>query len=145
MAAGEYVSVSSQSDAEKVDLEFERQSLKDNADYEREELANIYKERGLTPELAVQVAEQLMEHDALAAHARDEIGITDVNQARPLQAAFSSAIAFTTGAALPLVIAWLAPLPQLIAMVALCSLVSLALLGWVCRAGRRSAANKSIC
>ena len=91
MAAGEYVSVSSQSDTERADLAMERKALAHHFDDEKEELAAIYVERGLTPELAHQVAEQLMQKDALGAHARDEIGITDVSQARPLQAAFSSA------------------------------------------------------
>tara|TARA_A100001518_G_scaffold161_1_gene146 strand:- start:1057 stop:1653 length:597 start_codon:yes stop_codon:yes gene_type:complete len=129
MAAGEYVSVSSQSDTERADLAMERKSLAHHFDDEKEELAAIYVERGLTPELAHQVAEQLMQKDALGAHARDEIGITDVSQARPLQAAFSSAVMFTLGALLPLLVAWWAPLVLLIPLVAIASLASLALLG----------------
>lgn len=101
MAAGEYVSVSSQSDTEKADLEQERKSLDENVEFERHELAEIYEARGLTPDLAIQVADQLMAHDALGAHARDEIGLTDGNAARPVQAALSSAATFTVGAALP--------------------------------------------
>ena len=131
MAAGEYVSVSSQSDTEKADLELERKSLAENIEFERDELAKIYESRGLTSELAARVAVQLMKHDALGAHARDEIGITDVGRARPIQAALSSAATFTTGALLPLLVAWLAPLSHLIALVATLSLVFLALLGGV--------------
>jgi VIT1/CCC1 family predicted Fe2+/Mn2+ transporter len=129
MAAGEYVSVSSQSDTEQADLKQERISLQQNIDFERNELAKIYEERGLTPDLAHQVAAQLMEHDALGAHARDEIGIIETTRARPIQAALSSAATFTLGAALPLITAWLIPLSQLIPIVALLSLVFLAVLG----------------
>ena len=105
MAAGEYVSVSSQADTEKADLELEKESLDNDFDYELNELAEIYQERGLDPDLAHQVAQALMEHDALGTHARDEIGISEAQPARPLQAAWSSAAAFTVGAALPLVAA----------------------------------------
>jgi len=129
MAAGEYVSVSSQSDTEKADLELEKQSLERDFEFEKLELAEIYQDRGLTPELATQVAEQLMDHDALGAHARDEIGISEISNARPIQAAFSSAGTFVVGAALPLLVAWLTPGPQLILAVALASLFFLALLG----------------
>lgn len=136
MAAGEYVSVSSQSDTEKADLELERKSLEENAEFEREELAKIYVSRGLKPDLAIQVADQLMLHDALGAHARDEIGITESGKARPIQAALSSAATFTTGALLPLLVAWVAPLSQLIGLVALFSLVFLAVMGGIAaRAG----------
>jgi VIT1/CCC1 family predicted Fe2+/Mn2+ transporter len=131
MAAGEYVSVSSQSDTEKADLELERKSLEDNIEFEKDELAQIYMARGVTSELAYQVADQLMAHDALGAHARDEIGITEGGKARPVQAALSSAATFTTGALLPLLVAWLAPLSQLILLVASLSLVFLAVLGVV--------------
>jgi VIT1/CCC1 family predicted Fe2+/Mn2+ transporter len=129
MAAGEYVSVSSQSDTEKADLGLEKQSLERDFEFEKLELAEIYQDRGLTPELAAQVAEQLMDHDALGAHARDEIGISEISNARPIQAAFSSAGTFVVGAALPLLVAWLTPGPQLILAVALASLFFLALLG----------------
>jgi VIT1/CCC1 family predicted Fe2+/Mn2+ transporter len=136
MAAGEYVSVSSQSDTENADLELERKSLADNAEFEKDELAQIYEARGLTSELASQVADQLMLHDALGAHARDEIGITDSGRARPTQAALSSAATFTIGAALPLLVAWLVPPSELIILVALSSLFCLAALGGIAaRAG----------
>ena len=129
MAAGEYVSVSSQSDTEQADLALERQALMEHFDAEQDELAVIYEARGLTPALATQVAEQLMASDALGAHARDEIGITETSQARPLQAAFSSAVTFTAGAMWPLLIAWWAPPPLLILLVALFSILFLAFLG----------------
>ena len=129
MAAGEYVSVSSQSDTEKADLELERRSLEQNFEFERDELAEIYEGRGLDPALAKQVANQLMAHDALGAHARDEIGISETANAQPVQAAFSSAGTFVVGAALPLMVAWAIPGPQLILAVAASSLVFLALLG----------------
>ena len=136
MAAGEYVSVSSQSDTENADLELERKSLAENAEFEKDELAKIYEARGLSSELASQVAEQLMSHDALAAHARDEIGITEGGKARPVQAALSSAATFTVGALLPLSVAWFSPLSRLIFLVATLSLVFLALLGGIAaRAG----------
>jgi len=136
MAAGEYVSVSSQADTEKADLVLESQSLKDNLESEKEELADIYQDRGVEPRLSQQVAEQLMAHDALGAHARDEIGIMNQGNARPVQAALSSAAAFTIGAALPLLVAWVVPVDSLIMAVALSSLVFLAVLGAVsARAG----------
>jgi VIT1/CCC1 family predicted Fe2+/Mn2+ transporter len=129
MAAGEYVSVSSQSDTENADLELEKISLEQNFELETEELADIYVERGIEPELARQVADQLMAHDALGAHARDEIGISHNVTARPVQAAFSSAATFTVGAAFPLMIAWAIPEARLIPAVTISSLVFLALLG----------------
>jgi VIT1/CCC1 family predicted Fe2+/Mn2+ transporter len=129
MAAGEYVSVSSQFDTESADLELERLSLEEDFEGEMVELADIYKGRGLDPTLAKQVAEQLMAHDALGAHARDEIGISHNVIARPVQAAFYSATTFIVGAALPLIVAWFIPGPQLLAAVALSSLVFLAFLG----------------
>ncbi|HEY0503762.1 MAG TPA: VIT family protein [Lysobacter sp.] len=109
MAAGEYVSVQSQADAESADLAIERRELAARPQYELEELTHIYVRRGLKPDLARQVAEQLTEHDALAAHARDELGITDALRARPVQAALASAAAFTCGALLPLGAVLLAP------------------------------------
>ncbi len=109
MAAGEYVSVMSQADAERADLAVERRELHEDPHSELEELAGIYRRRGLSPALAQQVAEQLTAHDALAAHARDELGITEELRARPLQAALASACAFTVGAALPVLSALLAP------------------------------------
>ena len=129
MAAGEYVSVSSQSDTENADLELERISLEEDYETEKQELAEIYEGRGLQPELAIQVADQLMSHDALAAHARDEIGISHVVTAQPVQAALSSAGTFIVGAALPLIVAWGVPGPRLIPAVAAASLVFLAFLG----------------
>lgn len=136
MAAGEYVSVSSQSDTENADLVMEKKSLEQDVESEKEELAEIYEGRGLESALAKQVAEQLMAHDALGAHARDEIGISETVSARPVQAAFSSAGSFTVGAALPLVVAWLVSGGQLIYAVGLSSLVFLAFLGGIAaRAG----------
>jgi VIT1/CCC1 family predicted Fe2+/Mn2+ transporter len=129
MAAGEYVSVSSQADAEKADLATERRELRDNAAFEHRELAEIYVKRGLDPELALRVADQLMKKDALAAHARDELGISDTTRARPVQAAFASAGAFTAGAALPLLTVLVSPAAMLVPVVSAASLVSLALLG----------------
>ena len=136
MAAGEYVSVSSQSDTENADLTLEKKSLEEDFEFEKNELAKIYEGRGVDPLLAQQVADQLMEHDALGAHARDEIGISENGNARPVQAAFSSAGTFTIGAALPLVIAWVVPVNLLILLVAVSSLLFLALLGGIAaRAG----------
>lgn len=129
MAAGEYVSVSSQTDTERADLALEKQSLAQNFEFETDELAEIYAGRGLDPDLAKQVAEQLMAHDALGAHARDEIGISENANARPVQAALSSAGSFVVGAALPLLAAWASFGPQQITVVAVASLVFLALLG----------------
>ena len=129
MAAGEYVSVSSQSDTENADLALEKQSLENDIEFEKDELAKIYEGRGLEPVLAKQVADQLMAHDALGAHARDEIGISENVSAQPVQAAFYSAGTFTVGAALPLMVAWLVPIAQLIPVVTFSSLVFLALLG----------------
>ena len=136
MAAGEYVSVSSQADTEKADLLLEAQSLEQDEAAERKELAGIYRKRGLDAELAEQVADALMAHDALGAHARDEIGITETQAARPFQAAWSSAAAFTLGAALPLITAWLVPGTSQIPTVAIASLFFLVVLGSIAaRAG----------
>lgn len=129
MAAGEYVSVSSQADTEKADIERERSELASDERHEREELAAIYVSRGLEPALARQVAVQLMAKDALAAHLRDELGISDNNNARPLQAALTSALTFSLGAALPLLVAAFASLSSLVLLVSTISLFSLALLG----------------
>jgi len=139
MAAGEYVSVSSQADTENADLELEKKSLEENYDFEKNELATIYEGRGVEPELARKVADQLMDFDALGAHARDEIGISDVVAAQPIQAAISSAASFTVGAALPLGVAWIAPSNSIIPLVAVSSLVFLAFLGSIAaRAGGAS-------
>ena len=136
MAAGEYVSVSSQADTEAAELARERQELLTEPESEHLELAMIYQSRGLTPELASQVAQQLTEHDALGAHARDELGITSVTAARPIQAALTSAATFAVGASLPLVSALMAPRGRVAEVVAAASLLSLTALGVVAaRAG----------
>lgn len=145
MAAGEYVSVSSQADTEGADLDREREELATAPEYEREELAALYVERGLAPALARQVAEQLMVHDALGAHARDELGISDALSARPVQAALASAATFALGAALPLLVAVLAPASTVSWAVALCSLLFLALLGSLAaRAGGASMLKSAV-
>jgi len=129
MAAGEYVSVSSQADTEQADLKRERKELDDDEHHEKKELAAIYVSRGLDPLLAGQVAEQLMNHDALGAHARDELGISATGTARPIQAALTSAATFAVGAALPLVIVLFATDADLIVLVSSASLLFLTLLG----------------
>lgn len=129
MAAGEYVSVHSQADTEQADLALERAELKADDKGEHKELMAIYVARGLKPALAKQVAEQLMDHDALGAHARDELGISETFRARPIQAALASAGSFAVGAAMPLAVAALAPAAGLIPLVSGTSLVFLALLG----------------
>ena len=129
MAAGEYVSVSSQADTEKADLGRERSELAENEEFELQELAEIYEGRGLDPTLAREVAVQLMAHDALGAHARDELGLTDVHSARPIQAALASAGTFAVGALLPLLVVVFSPESWLIPLVAGTTLVFLALLG----------------
>ena len=129
MAAGEYVSVSSQSDTQKSDLEQERRELKKHPQQEHDELAAIYAKRGLDKELAEQVATQLMDHDALAAHARDEIGISKSTTAKPLQAALTSALSFTAGVAPPLLVIGLAPRAFLLPGVIVAVLAFLAVLG----------------
>jgi VIT1/CCC1 family predicted Fe2+/Mn2+ transporter len=129
MAAGEYVSVGSQADIETADLALESEGLIANPEAERQELAAIYVERGLTPNLAQEVASQLMARDALGAHARDEIGISDAMRARPLQAAFASGTSFALGAAIPLLTLILAPASAQVLPVAAIALACLALLG----------------
>jgi VIT1/CCC1 family predicted Fe2+/Mn2+ transporter len=129
MAAGEYVSVSSQFDTERADVAREREELTAQPEFERRELAGIYVARGLTPELATQVAEQLMAHDALAAHSRDELGLSEAVSARPVQAGLTSAATFAVGAALPLLTSLVAPAPQMVPVVAGTSLVFLIALG----------------
>jgi vacuolar iron transporter family protein len=139
MAAGEYVSVSSQSDTEAADLARERAELASQPAFEREELAGLYVARGLDLELAHKVADQLMAKDALAAHARDELGISDISTARPVQAALTSALTFSVGAALPLLTALVAPRPTVAWAVFAASIVALAVLGVVgARAGGAS-------
>jgi VIT1/CCC1 family predicted Fe2+/Mn2+ transporter len=129
MAAGEYVSVSSQSDTERADLTRERAELARDPEFERDELAELYVQRGLEPALAKQVAEQLMARDALGVHAREELGISDVTAARPVQAALTSAATFSVGAAAPLLLVLVAPAAILGPVVAGGSLVALAVLG----------------
>jgi len=129
MAAGEYVSVSSQADTEKADLAREKQELATDDEAERKELANIYVKRGLDKELAARVAQQLMAHDALGAHARDELGLSETNMARPIQAALASAASFAVGAALPVLLVAITPIGGMIPVVAVSSLVLLAILG----------------
>ena len=131
MAAGEYVSVSSQADIERADFERERKELQDEPEFERKELADIYTRRGLEPSLAIEVADQLMAHDALGAHLRDELGISEVLSARPIQAALTSAATFTAGAAIPLVSAAIVVRSWIVPIVALSSLICLALLGGI--------------
>ena len=136
MAAGEYVSVSSQSDTEQADLARESKELRENAEYEVDELARIYAKRGVDPPLARQVAQQLMAKDALAAHARDELGMSEITTARPVQAALTSAVMFSIGAAMPLLMVVVSPASALVPIVSAASLGFLALLGAIgARAG----------
>lgn len=145
MAAGEYVSVSSQADTEQADLERERRELETDIELEHRELATIYERRGLEPSLATEVATQLMAHDALEAHARDELGLSDVHSARPIQAAASSAASFAVGAALPMGATFLAPHEGLVPIVAGASLFFLALLGTIAaRVGGASAIRGAV-
>ncbi len=131
MAAGEYVSVSSQADTENADLNREKGELAENIESEKKELANIYVKRGLERELAIKVAEQLMKKDALGAHARDELGISEVVAAKPVQAAVASAGSFAVGAAMPMLVTIFAPISILTWLVSVTSLLFLALLGAV--------------
>ena len=139
MAAGEYVSVSSQSDTERADLERERRELAGQPEFELQELSAIYVKRGLDKTLADQVATQLMAKDALGAHARDELGISEISTARPVQAALISALTFAVGAALPLLMVLVSPAAWLVPLVSIASLAFLALLGAIgARAGGAS-------
>lgn len=144
MAAGEYVSVSSQADTEGADLERERQELANDGDKELAELAAIYVTRGLEPDLAKQVATQLTAKDALGAHARDELGISDTLSARPVQAAFASAGSFTVGAVLPLLLVFFVPRAALTWVVSGSSLLFLTLLGAVAAHAGGSSIGKSV-
>jgi VIT1/CCC1 family predicted Fe2+/Mn2+ transporter len=136
MAAGEYVSVSSQSDTEQADLTRERKELSENRAFEQEELAQIYVKRGIDQALAQQVARQLMAKDALTAHARDELGMSEITTARPVQAALTSAGTFSVGAAMPLLMVIVSPADALVPIVSAASLGFLALLGVIgARAG----------
>ena len=129
MAAGEYVSVSSQSDTEQADLARERKELSENAEFELEELTEIYVKRGVDQALAKQVAQQLMAKNALTAHAHDELGISEITTARPVQAALTSAVMFSVGAAMPLIMVVISPANALVPIVSTASLAFLALLG----------------
>ncbi|MGN7917067.1 VIT1/CCC1 transporter family protein [Lysobacter antibioticus] len=129
MAAGEYVSVRSQADTERADIAVERRELREDPDSELAELAHIYVQRGLTPELAQEVARQLTAHDALGSHARDELGITETLRARPVQAALASALAFVVGAALPIAAVLAAPAGRLEAVAIPTTLVALSISG----------------
>lgn len=145
MAAGEYVSVSSQSDTEQADLGRERKELETQPEFEREELAQIYVARGVSPELARQVADQLMAKDALGAHAHDELGISEMTTARPIQAALTSAATFAVGAALPLLMVIVSPANLLVWTVSAASLLFLALLGAVgAKAGGANVARATL-
>ena len=131
MAAGEYVSVSSQSDIEKADLEREKKELIEIPEIELIELAKIYEKRGLDKQLSMEVAKQLTEHDALGAHARDELGINEITEAKPFQAAFASFASFILGSALPFLVTLLAPVPTMIYTQYICTILFLILLGIV--------------
>jgi VIT1/CCC1 family predicted Fe2+/Mn2+ transporter len=144
MAAGEYVSVSSQSDIESADLNREQQELDEFPEEELHELAKIYKNRGLTNELSLEVAKQLTQHNALEAHARDELGINDISQAKPLQAAFASGAAFVFGGILPIIVALYVELNQMIIFQYSFSILFLALLGAVAAKTGGSSVWKSI-
>lgn len=144
MAAGEYVSVSSQADTERADLDRERGELAADGENEHAELAAIYVARGLDTDLANEVAGQLMAKDALGAHARDELGISDTLSARPVQAAFASAATFAVGAALPLLLVLLVPRPALVWTVSVTSLLFLALLGSLAARAGGSPVGRSI-
>lgn len=129
MAAGEYVSVSSQADTERADIERERIALRDSPHSELRELAEIYEQRGMSPETALQAAREVSDHDALAAHVRDEIGLTDATSANPLEAALTSAVTFSVAGAVPLLAAIAAPVPMVMGFVLVATLVALAVLG----------------
>lgn len=131
MATGEYVSVSSQADTESASLAQEKRELETDYQGEVRELTSLYMQRGLESALARQVAEQLMAKDALDAHAREELGLTGTNSAQPLQAAIFSALSFSAGAVLPLLVAWLAPAKLVLLLIILSTLVSLAVLGYI--------------
>lgn len=142
MAAGEYVSVSSQADTEKADLDRERIELATQPEAEQKELADIYVKRGLSPEMAQQVAEQLSKHDALAAHAKDELGLSEITAAKPIQAGLASAATFAVGAALPLLMLLISPASFLVPFVAITSLIFLSLMGGF--AARMGGANIAV-
>ncbi len=144
MAAGEYVSVSSQSDVEAGDLEREKKELETMPEVELQELIKLYEKRGLTHQLATEVAVQLTNHDALAAHARDELGINEITQAKPFQAALASACSFLVGGLLPLLVSFFAPLNKMIFFQYGCSIIFLAFSGAVAAKAGGSVVSKSI-
>ena len=144
MAAGEYVSVSSQSDTEKSDLAREKAELATQPESELDELAGIYRERGVAPDVARLVAEQMTAFDALHAHSRDELHITEMTSARPVTAAFTSAATFTAGALMPLIVAGIVPKQFIVSTEAVASLVFLALLGWIGAAAGGARALKPV-
>ena len=144
MAAGEYVSVSSQSDVETADLKREKIELETMPEVELKELARLYEKRGITHELATEVAVQLHNHDALGAHARDELGINEITQAKPFQAAVASACSFIAGGLLPLLVSFIAPLKQMIYFQYGCSIIFLAFSGAIAAKAGGSVISKSI-
>jgi len=144
MAAGEYVSVSSQSDIESSDMAREIQELKDTPDLELLELANVYRERGLSQELSLEVARQLTAHDALGAHARDELGIHSMNRAKPLQAAMASGAAFIFGGILPVLAALFVPIASMVVLQYLFAIIFLVILGGVAAKAGGSSVRKAI-
>jgi VIT1/CCC1 family predicted Fe2+/Mn2+ transporter len=144
MAAGEYVSVSSQADIEKSDLEREKRELEDIPEIELRELAKIYEGRGLDDDLAMQVAVQLTEHNALEAHARDELGINEITEAKPLQAALASGVAFVLGGSFPLVVAYLAPIKNMVYTQYWASMLFLISLGVVAAKAGGSSIRKAV-
>ena len=144
MATGEYVSVSSQADSEHAALSQEKRELAANYEEEVQELASLYRQRGLEPALAQRVAEQLMAKDALDAHAREELGLTQTNSAQPLQAAIFSAFSFSAGALLPVIIAWLAPATRVFPFVILATLFSLVILGYISSVAGNASPLKAI-
>ncbi|WP_252144909.1 VIT1/CCC1 transporter family protein [Yokenella regensburgei] len=144
MATGEYVSVSSQADTESASLAQEKRELETDYQGEVRELTSLYMQRGLEPALARQVAEQLMAKDALDAHAREELGLTGTNSAQPLQAAIFSALSFSAGAVLPLLVAWLAPAKLVLLLIILSTLVSLAVLGYISSVVSKSSPVRAI-
>jgi VIT1/CCC1 family predicted Fe2+/Mn2+ transporter len=144
MAAGEYVSVSSQSDVETADLEREKKELEEMPEIELNELAKIYEQRGLAKELAMEVAVQLTNHDALGTHARDELGINEITQAKPFQAALASACSFIAGGLLPLLVSIFAPINKMIFFQYACSIIFLALSGTVASKACGSLIKKSV-
>lgn len=144
MAAGEYVSVSSQTDVEKADIEREKQELEEMPEYELERLTEIYQQRGLKPETALTVAKELTEHDALGAHVRDELGINEISQARPIQAALASGAAFTVGGILPLLVTLFSPLQSMEYLLYGFAIAFLAILGAVAAKAGGSSILKAI-